>query len=308
MSRTLPEAAPTDGALPRRRRRWPQIAAVVLIVVAVLAWVSRTPRQSRIPHFSDNTPSVIAHAGAQGHAPSNTIEAFALALDLGADTLEMDLQMTADGHVVTIHDGTVDRTTDGTGRVVDFTLEALRELDAGWSFEGPAGDFPFRGQGVRIPTLGEVFEAFPDTFMILELKTDSGQGIVEAVAAGIDAHDRTDRVVVASFDLDYLRRFRALMPGVPTNMAEDEIRTFHILHLVGLHRWWRPPAQLFQVPEHHGDTHVVTPRFVRAAQGLGIDVHVWTLNEERDMRRLLDAGAHGLITDYPDRLVELLGR
>jgi glycerophosphoryl diester phosphodiesterase len=286
-------------APPGRRVR---IVALFALSSAVGAWMTQAEPVSRHPHFLANTPSVIAHAGAQGHAPPNTIEAFALAIELGADALEMDLQMTSGGHVVTMHDGTVDRTTDGRGRVTDFSLADLRELDAGWSFEDDVGGFPYRGRGVRVPTLVEVFEAFPGTLMILEMKTDSGDGIVEAVAELVRRHRREDTVLVASFDRGYLQRFRALAPGVPTNMAEDEIRTFHVLHLAGLHRWWRAPGQFFQVPEYHDDTHVATPRFIRAAGRLGVDVHVWTVNEPQDMRRLLDAGAHGIITDYPNRL------
>lgn len=305
MGRTLSGSAPAH-APGRPRRRWPRVALALLLALAAVAWVAQTPPGERLPHFAEHTPSVIAHAGAQGHAPPNTIEAFEAALELGADTLEMDLQRSADGHVVVIHDGTVDGTTDGSGRVADLTLAELRELDAGWAFEGPGGDFPHRGRGVRIPTLGEVFETFPDTFMVLEMKTDGGEEIVEAVAETVAAHGREDSVVVASFDLEYLRRFRALLPDVPTNMAEDEVRTFHVLHLLGLHRWWRPPGEFFQVPEYHEDTHVVTERFVRAADRLGIDVQVWTVNEPGDIQRLLGTGAHGIMTDYPERVAEAL--
>lgn len=305
VSRTLQSESTDAGAAKRRRR--PRVLLGILLVLAVAAWLLQTPQAPRHPHFERNTPSVIAHAGAQGYAPSNTLEAFALALELGADTLEMDLQLTADGHVVVIHDGTVDRTTDGEGRVADFALADLQELDAGWYFEGD-GDFPYRGRGVRIPTLAEVFETFPDVFMNIEMKTDSGADIIQAVADLVTAHDREEEVLVASFSADYLRQFRALMPGVLTSMAEEEIRTFYILHFAGLHRWWRPPGEFFQVPEYHDDTHVVTPRFVRAAERLGIDVHVWTVNEPADMRRLLDTGVHGIITDYPNRLVTEVGR
>lgn len=286
------------------RWSWPRRAVVVLAVLGVLAWAAQAPPLERIDHLAAHTPNVIAHAGAQGHAPENTMPAFELALELGADTLELDLQRTADGEVVALHDGTVDRTTDGTGAVAELTLAEIKELDAGWGFAGPGGDYPFRGQGVEIPTLEEVFEAFSDTFLIVELKTDSGPEIVDAVAERIEAYDRHDSIVVASFSLDYLRPFRERMPGVATNMAEDEVRTFYVLHRLGLHRWWRPPGQLFQVPEYHDDTHVVTRRFVRAASQRGVDVQVWTVNEPADLRRMLDVGVHGIITDFPDRLVE----
>jgi glycerophosphoryl diester phosphodiesterase len=279
---------------------------VVLGGLLALAVLTQTPPRERLPHFVEHTPANIAHAGAQGHAPGNTMEAFELALEMGADTLEMDLQITADGEIVVHHDGTVDRQTDGTGAIAEMSLEELRELDAGWYFEGPDGDFPFRGQGIGIPTLQEVFEAFPDTFMIIELKTDGGPDIIEPVVELVRRYDREDSVIIASFSLDYVHQVRDLLPGVATNMPEDETRTFYTLHLAGLHRWWRPPGDVFQVPEFHDDRRVVSHRFVRAADRMGVDVQVWTVNDPDDMRRILDFGAHAIMTDYPDVLVEII--
>jgi glycerophosphoryl diester phosphodiesterase len=209
-------------------------AGLLVIVVATLAQVAPRPR---IPHFAAHTPSVIAHGGAQGHAPGNTLEAFQLALDMGADTLEMDLQLTADREVVVFHDATLDRTTDGSGAIADRTLAQLRELDAGYSFAAADGSTPYRDQGVRIPTFEEVLEAFPDIFLIVEMKPDGGPGIVQAVAERIDARDAQDRTAVASFSLDHLEEFRDALPGVPTNMPEGETTAFYVRHLVGLHRW-----------------------------------------------------------------------
>lgn len=268
------------------------VAGWVLVVAVSVALLAQTPPRERIPAFAASTPANIAHAGAQGHAPANTLEAFALALEFGADILEMDLQLTADGELVTHHDGTVDRQTDGSGAIRDMTLDELKRLDA--------------GEGTRIPTLEEVFTAFPDTYMIVEFKTDGGPGIVEAAARRIEVFGRQDSVMVASLDLDYLRAFRERLPEVATSMAEGEIRTFYVLQRLGLHRWWRSPAEHFHVPEHHGDIHVAEPGFVRAAERLGIDVHVWTVNEPDDMRRLLDAGVHGIFTDYPDVLADVI--
>jgi glycerophosphoryl diester phosphodiesterase/membrane-associated phospholipid phosphatase len=297
---------PISSAPHPPRPRPAALAALVLGLLLVAAVLTQAPPRERLPHFVEHTPANIAHAGAQGHAPGNTLEAFELALEMGADTLEMDAQITADGDLVLHHDGTVDRQTDGAGAVAEMTVPELQALDAGHTFAGDAGDFPWRGQGVVIPTLDEVFEAFPDTQMIIEMKLDGGPAIVEALAAAIDAHRRHDSVVVASFDLDYLHRFRTLQPDIPTNMPEDETRAFYTRQLVGLDRWWRPPAELFQVPEVHEGRRVVTERFVTAADRLGVDVHVWTVNEPEDMRRLVDLGVHGIITDYPDRLAEVI--
>lgn len=303
--------APSSHSAVGGQRRWPRRLAVIaagLVGLAALAGALRADPAAPPAPLVQDRPLNIAHGGAQGHAPANTLPAFERAVELGADVLEMDLQLSADGEVVVIHDGTVDRTTDGTGRVRDLTRSQLQQLDAGYTWTDDDGATPFRGDGVRIPTLGEVFEAFPDEFMALELKTDSGTEIVRRAAAEIEAHARGDDVLVASEDQTFLERFRDLAPAVATSMAEDEIRTFYTLHLAGLHRWWRPPGVAFQVPEHHEGRHVVDDRFVSASGDLGLQVHVWTVNERTDMRRLLELGVDGIITDYPDRLADEIAR
>jgi glycerophosphoryl diester phosphodiesterase/membrane-associated phospholipid phosphatase len=288
-----------------RTRRRLTLLLVLLVGVTVAGWLQVDPLDPP-PTAMDGEVSIIAHAGAQGHAPPNTMEAFGAALELGADTLEMDLQLTADGEVVTIHDGTVDRTTDGSGAVNELTLEQFQALDAGATWEADDGATPYRGQGVRHATLREVFDAFPDTPLVIELKTDGGEAIIQPVVDLVDEHGRQDDVVVASFSEDYLRPVREQLPGVTTNMPETETYAFYVRTLAGMHPWWSAPGEVFQVPEEFDGRRVVTPRFTRAAERLGVEVHVWTVNEPEQMHRVLDAGAHALITDYPDRVVEVL--
>jgi glycerophosphoryl diester phosphodiesterase/membrane-associated phospholipid phosphatase len=294
-----------DDAAVRRTRRRLGLGLVVLSAVVVAAALQVPPRD-RVPHFAAQDVSVIAHSGAQLYAPTNTLPAFELALEQGADTLEMDLQLTADDEVVVIHDGTVDRTTGASGAVRDLTLAELQELDAGWYFEDEDGSTPYRGQGITIPTLAEVVDAFPDTHLLIELKTDGGPEIVQPVIDLVRDRGIEDRVTIASFSQAYLEPVREQLPGVPTNMPESETFAFYVRSLVGLHPWWEPPGALFQVPETFDGRLVVTPRFTRAAERLGVDVQVWTVNEPEDMHRLLDAGAHAIMTDAPDRLVAVL--
>lgn len=296
-----------DGAGAAAWRRRARVAGLVLGVLVLLAFLAQSPPRDRHPVFGADRTLNIAHGGAQGHAPGNTVAAFDLALEMGADVLEMDAQLTADRGVVLHHDATVDRQTDGSGAVADLTVEELQRLDAGHGFTGPDGDeHPWRGRGATIPTLDEVLARYPDTPMVIEMKPDGGPGIVEALAERLEAAGRTGDVVVASFDLDLLRELRERLPEVATNMPEDETRTFYTLQLVGLDRWWRAPAGFLQVPEYHDGRHVVTERFVRAADRRGVDVHVWTVNEETDMRRLVELGVHGIMTDRPDRLGAVL--
>ena len=294
------------GAPVSRRRRRARIAVAIVGGLLVLAFLAQSPPREPHPAFTSSVPLNIAHSGAQGHAPGDTIEAFDLALEMGADVLEMDAQLTADGRLVLHHDGTVDRQTDGSGAIADMTVEELQAFDAGHAFTDGAGGHPWRGRGVRIPTLVEVLERYPSTPLIIEMKLDGGDGIVEELAATLEEAGRTEDVIVASFDLDLVRRFRERLPGVATNLPEAETRTFYALQLVGLERWWRPPAGFIQVPEYHGERHVVTERFVHAADRAGVDVHVWTVNEEDDLRRMVDLGVHGIMTDFPDRLSAIL--
>jgi glycerophosphoryl diester phosphodiesterase/membrane-associated phospholipid phosphatase len=306
----VPAATSTDGRVPGRRSRRVLLVLLVLLLGLVGAAWSQVDPIDGLPRATDRAVSVIAHGGAQGHAPPNTMEAFDAALALGADTLEMDLQLTADGEVVTIHDGTVDRTTDGSGPVSSLTLAELQALDAGATWtppDAPDADPPFAGQGVRHAAFAEVLERFPDTPLIVELKTDGGEAIIQPVIDLLVASGRDDgSVVVASFSADYLGPVREQAPDVPTNMPESETTAFYTRQLVGLHPWWTPPGTVFQVPETFDDRLVVTPRFTRAAERLGVDVQVWTVNEPEQMHRLLDAGAHAIMTDFPDRLVTVL--
>ncbi|MFP4311387.1 MAG: glycerophosphodiester phosphodiesterase family protein, partial [Nitriliruptoraceae bacterium] len=297
------------GRTTRRTRAVLIAVAVILLGLVGAAWSQVDPIDG-LAAASEREVSVIAHGGAQGHAPPNTMLAFETALELGADTLEMDLQLTADGEVATIHDGTVDRTTDGTGRVAELTLAQLQALDAGATWtppDAPEADPPFAGQGVRHASLREVLERFPDTPLVIELKTDGGPAIIQPVLDLLVEHGRDDgSVVVASFDADYLAPVRDRLPDVPTNMPESETTAFYARQLVGLHPWWTPPGTVFQVPETFDGRRVVTPRFTRAAERLGVDVQVWTVNDPEQMHRLLDAGVHAIMTDHPDRLVTVL--
>jgi glycerophosphoryl diester phosphodiesterase/membrane-associated phospholipid phosphatase len=285
-----------------RTRRRLVVALALLVLLIAAAWSQVSPPEQVL----GGEVLVIAHAGAQAYAPSNTIEAFDLALEQGADVLEMDLQITADGEIVVIHDGTVDRTTDGTGAVADLTLDELQRLDAGVDVEDEAGERAWADQGVTIPTFGEVLERYPDVPLNVELKLDGGEGIIQPVIDLVAASGRAETITISSFDAGYLVPVREQLPEVRTNMPEGETTGFYVRQLVGLHPWWAPPGGVFQVPEEHEGRRVVTPRFVRAAERVGATVEVWTVNEPDQMHRLLDAGVHGIMTDVPDVLVEVL--
>lgn len=250
----------------------------------------------------------MAHRGGQGLWPPNTLYAFERAAQMGADVLEMDIHATADSVLVIRHDPTVDATTDGQGYIRDFTLQELKALDAGYRWSADGGQTcPYRGQGITIPTLEEVLAAFPDTRLNIDIKP-TDPAIVASFVQMLRRFGRTQDVMVGSFHDDQLSRFRALCPQAPTAAGVSETRRLLILNLARLGALYRGKAVAFQIPEYSGRLHVVTPSFVRAAHQHSLEVHVWTVNETEDMQRLFEWGVDGLITDYPDRLMTLLGR
>ena len=289
------------------RRLLRALLVIVVIVAAVLvAAALLTPPAPEFPFFESDRPMVIAHQGGEGLRPSNTLIAFENAVALGVDVLEMDVHSTNDGVLVLIHDDTVDRTTDGTGRVNDFALAELQQLDAGeyWTADDGATT-PYRGQGVRIPTLEEVLTAFPQMKFNIEIKQVE-PSIASSLCETLRAHDLTDRALIASFHPTAMNEFRAACPEVATSMVEDEIRPFFILNTIFLGALYNPPGAAFQVPEYSGSLHVLTPRFVRGAHGNNVAVHPWTIDDPADMERFLDMGVDGIITDRPDLMIELL--
>jgi glycerophosphoryl diester phosphodiesterase len=246
-------------------------------------------------------PLLIAHRGGSGLAPENTLAAFQQAAERWpVDMMELDVHATADGHCVVIHDDTVDRTTNGQGAVAEMRLAELKELDAGYRFEQD-GAYPFRGRGARIPTLDEVMDALPEMRLTIEVKAAAAQALL---FAAIERHNAKGRVVAAGIH-DHERTLFGMYDGVISASAEM-VRTFWVFHRLHMGRSRRIAADVVQVPERQGLIRVVTPRFVRDLHGQGVPVHVWTVDEPDDMRRLLDWGVDGIITDRPDRLATVL--
>ena len=230
---------------------------------------------------------VIAHRGASGRFPENTLLAFRKALEQRANAIELDVRLTKDGIPVVIHDPTVDRTTDGTGMLGDMTLVAIRELNAGC--------------GESIPTLAAVFEATQGTPLMVEIKeTKAGQAVVDAIRAAAAG----DRVIVGSFESAPLGAVRAA--GIRTLASRREARRFWLATRLG----WAPPGdryEAFSLPEYRGRIRVVDSRFVRLAKQKGRPVHVWTVDDVETARRLRSLGVAGILTNYPERMGGLGG-
>jgi glycerophosphoryl diester phosphodiesterase len=279
--------------------KWIPVALVAGFVTLAVALLWSRPKR----RGNERWPINLAHRGASSRAPENTLEAFHLAAKSGAGGLEFDVHMTSDGHVVVIHDDSVDRTTDGSGLVRDLTLREVRSLDAGCHFTPDRGEtYPYRGRGVRVPELGEVLREFPDHKVNVDIK-EAQTGVEAAVLEAIVGASASDRVLVVSEMLEVLGRFRELsMGGVSTGASRQEIGAFYRLSRMRLESLSRPLYDALQVPVESGGRTIVTRRFIEAAHNRGVRVDVWTIDEPEEMRRLLDLGADVIMTNRPEVL------
>ena len=251
------------------------------------------------PLLDPDARLVIAHRGASAEAPENTLPAFEAALRHGADAIELDVRLTADGAPVVIHDDTLDRTTDRTGPVGALTLAELRSVDAGWSFTADAGrTHPFRAREARIPTLGEVLWAFPRLTMLVEIKEPPAQEVVRRVLLQENA---ADRCVVASEHREALVAFDG--PPFARGASGPEISALYWGAMLR-----RRPAtvgyRMLSVPLRHRGIPVPTRGFIAAARASGCAVHVWTVNSPDTARRLWRRGVSGIVTNVPGTMVE----
>ncbi len=252
-----------------------------------------------------NAPAIQGHRGASGLAPENTLAAFQKAIELGADGMEMDLQLTRDGAVVVIHDDTLDRTTNGHGRVTDLTLAEVRQADAG-------GKFGRAFCGERVPTLGEVIALVKagenDRVRLnLEIKFGEGrdgkpEGIEAAILAILRQGGFLDRVSVQSFYHPSVAKLKGMEPRIPAGLLVGERQ--HPPDPVALVRQYRAD---YYAPHHRS----VTSGLVAALHQARIPVVVWTVNEAEEMTRLIAMGVGSLpgdaiISDRPDRLLDRL--
>ncbi len=280
------------------------VALVGLALVVLLG--SRKERQSIAGR---GWPVNLAHRGASARAPENTLEAFRLAVESMAGGLELDVHMTSDGHVMVIHDSTLDRTTDGAGAVARMTLDELRGFDAGYNFSSDDGEtLPYRGLTLRIPTLAEVLREFPGVALNIDMKAEV-PGIEEAVLEVLREAGAEGRVLVASSRYRAVGRFRRISGGrVSTGSSRLEVGIFYLFSNLRLERLLRPAYDALQVPVRHRGIPLVTRRFVEAAHRSNVRVDAWTINGADEMRRLLDLGVDVIMTDRPETLADVLKR
>ncbi len=261
------------------------------------------------PYLQLPGPWIVAHRGGSRLAPENTLPAFERAAALGADAIEIDVRLTADGRVVVFHDEDTARLTGEPGTIEGRPLSSVAALDAAFSFSPDGGrTHPLRGTGVRVPTFAEALERLPGMRFNVDAKTEDAP-LAEALAEDVRAAGAVDRVCVGSFFDAQAERLGRLLPGAARYLPQDAA-TCHVLNAksgatgAGCPRGY----DLADLPHRLGVMTVVDAKVVAYFHAHGVPVHVWTVDDEQEMRDLVALGVDGIVTDRPDLLKRVLGR
>lgn len=288
-----------------RRRNWLLIFVVMVFIVVLRTFTG--PVRADTDYFDTRKPQIIAHQGGNLLRPGNTMLAFNHARSLGVDVLEMDAHTAATGEVVLMHDDTVDRTTDGSGALIGMGLDQIKALDAAyhWPFDGDST--PYRGKGVRVPTLAEVLERFPGMPLNIEIKQET-PSMAQPLCTLLRAHCAERRVLVASFHRGAMLEFRETCPEVATSAFSGEVTLFLVHQKLGLASLYKPEAHALQLPAERFGIDLHAESIMRAAAQRRMHFDAWTINDEVSLERLFVQGVGGVITDRPDLAVAVRQR
>lgn len=300
----------------QRKRPKPRVFKLMIAIILftwVIIYFFPVVKHPVPAYFDHERPLVIAHQGGEHLAPSSTLEAFRNAMELDVDVIEFDVHMTKDEYLVAIHDPTVDRTTDGTGKISEMTLQEVQSLDAGAYFQDLNGEYSFEGQGVYIPTVEEIFKEIPDMRWNIEIKDTNDPQLYRAIAEKlwliVQQFDLEDHVLFAAFDqviIDIILDVtdgKALVSG-----GRGEVTKFVILHKLLLNGLYRSEVNALQIPTEDSNINLKDRKLIRGATKRGMEVHYWTINDTETMKELIELGADGIITDRPDLLLDLLNK
>lgn len=278
------------------------LSIIVFISVGILILRTialRLPIAKDSASFFDDGFNVVAHRGGALEAPENTLVAFEKAFSLDSNILfEFDIHLTKDKEIVVIHDSTLERTTNGKGKVADFTLEEVKKLDAGYYFQDEQGQFSYRDKDIKIPTLREVFEKFPNNKKIIEIKVNNTD-LDSKLISLIKEFSAEDTVLIGSFDGRILSRLREAHRRWHFSAARDEILRILMLESLYLEPLAVWNAEAYLVPEKDEGITVLTKKFVAEARRRAKKILIWTVNNDEDIQRLKAFGVNGVISDRP---------
>ncbi len=266
-----------------------------------------------LPYYTNPHPRVMvfAHMGGDGVWPGDTLYAYDQAASLGVDAFDMDAHITKDGQIILLHDESVERTTGGTGQVEDLTLAELKKLDAAYNWSTDGGQtFLFRGKGITVPTLDEVFQKYPDMRYLVEIKLTKTP-IARPLCDLILKYNMQGKIIIASFHDDAMKMFRETCPGVATSASRGEVLAFVLLNKIGLTSLISPQYQSLQVPFDTSESYgipIITESFIKAAHAKNVKVETWTLDDPQLMQTYMGWGIDGVDTDRPDLMMPLVAR
>ncbi|MDN7241361.1 glycerophosphodiester phosphodiesterase [Planococcus sp. N028] len=291
---------------------------IAAVAVSAAAWAGSkafSNPQSRPDKqvLSFGFPIVLAHRGGSAIAPEHSMAAFSKSAELGVQGFEIDIRLTNDEEILVFHDEYIDRTTDGAGRVADMSLPKLRTFDLGYHYVDINGEHSFRGRGEKVVLLKELFEAFPDMYINIDIKdspeTYEGSLIPSKLWRLIEAQGVEDRVVVTSFYDEQIDRFNLYAQNrVAIGAGENEVKKAFAAFNSQLGHLYKPRADVFQLPVRQSVFRLDSPRFISFLGNLNVPVHYWTINEPEQMQALIAAGAKGIVTDRPDLAVTAISK
>lgn len=261
------------------------------------------------PFFQSDKPLNFGHRGFAGQYPENTILSYQKAIEAGSDVLEMDVQLTSDNKLIVFHDDTLDRMTSGIGKVQEKSLIEIKKVNVGSNFilqENGKNSCPFKNSELKVPLLSEVFNEFKQYRFNIDIKQHEKK-VCEALFETIKEFKFKEKVLVASDDYETIKYFRSLSKEeIATGASYREVANFIFYKSINMLKRFHIEADAFQIPEKYFEIRILTENLIIEAHKKNIAVHPWTINEKADMERLLRWGVDGIMTDFPDRLDEIL--
>ena len=256
-------------------------------------------------------PIILAHRGGSALTPECSPSAFEQAAKLGVHGFEIDIRLTKDEEIIVFHDEELDRVTNFTGKVSDYTLAELKEADLGHHFKDVNGTSSYKNCGEQIMTLGELLDSYPQMLINMDMKdapqTYEGSLMPSKLWRLLEEHQAQDRVVVASFYDDQLDRFNLYAQNsVALGASEKEVKKAYTAYTSQFKHLYHPKADVFQIPVKSTVFPLDNPGFIKFLNSLNIPVHYWTIDDPEIMKKLISNGAKGIITDRPDLAMEVL--
>ncbi|WP_342578266.1 glycerophosphodiester phosphodiesterase [Psychrobacillus sp. FSL K6-2843] len=290
--------------------------AIAIAAAAGAAWASTkalskpTGRPSKEALKYDH-PIILAHRGGAALAPEGSMAAFENAAKLGVHGFEIDLRLTKDEEIIVFHDETLERVTDFTGKVSDYTLSELKAADLGYYFKDLSDAYSFRGTGEQVLTLGELLDAYPQMLINMDIKdnpeTYEGSLMPSKLWRLIEEKQAFDRVVVTSFFDEQIDRFNLYAQNtVALGAGEKEVKKAYTAYTSQFRHLYHPRSDVFQLPLKARMVSLDSPGFIKFLSTLNIPVHYWSINDTVVMKKLIQNGAKGIITDRPDLAIDAL--